>query len=252
MPASKNKVGWRELGLLLLSVALALGLAETFFRSFVWVERGTPYVEENRDTVYFSKRSITGRHTSPGEFDYIFHTNSRGLRSPEIQYERNSKPRILCLGDSFTFGIGASDDRSWPAMVAQQFASEGTPVEVVNGGVMGWGLAEYLIWLEREGRRYNPDLIVVGVHAGDWENASNGLITVNEKNELEKHPVIRKDVTRLKTIADWIPLYSLLMTNSALANYLKQIVVQRTEQGRNKKSAGVLSFEAARRLNELI
>src|SRR5207237_702151 len=92
----------------------------------------------------------------------------------------------------------------------------------------------------------------VGVHAGDWENASNGLITVNEKNELEKHPVIRKDVRRLKAIADWIPLYPLLMTNSALASYLKQIVVQRTEQGTNKKSAGGPSFEATRRLNELI
>ena len=116
-------------------------------------------------------------------------------------------------------------------------------------------LAEYLIWLEREGRRYEPNLVVVGVHASDWENASNGLITVNERNELEKHTVIRKDVRRLKAISDWIPFYQTLMTESALANYLKRIIVQRTKQGStltSKNSGGNRNFEATYRVNELI
>lgn len=226
---------WMKRGCALFaSAAAALVLLEFLTRLFVFVPRGTPYVAENPDTIYFNKPDIHGRHHSPGEFDYAFHTNSHGLRSPEIDHARTPARRILCLGDSFTFGIGVADDQTWPAQLGKALNTPtGNRLEVLNAGVMGWGLAEYLVWLQLEGCRYHPDLIVVGVHASDWENALNGLLTLDSQGALVRHQVVRKDVGVLKKIVGCIPFYNLLMTRSALANLIKQRVVQFTKRGAN-------------------
>ncbi len=59
--------------------------------------------------------------------------------------------RILCLGDSFTFGIGASDrDHAWPAILQAKLraALPGRSVDVINAGLPGQNsstLREHLI-----------------------------------------------------------------------------------------------------------
>jgi lysophospholipase L1-like esterase len=158
----------------ILFVLLVLA-AEVFLRSTVWIGRGTPYVTGSPDYHYIQKPGASGRHTSPEEFDAEFRINSKGLRGEEIDYSRNHAVRILCLGDSFTFGFGVEEQETWPAKLQQQLAAR-MPIEVVNGGVMGWGLAEYLIWFRNEGRKYQPDLVIVAVHASDWETRGTGSL----------------------------------------------------------------------------
>lgn len=224
----------RRLVLLVAACIVALLLVEFGLRLAFDVRRGTPYVAENPHTVYFNRPDISGIDHSPGEFHVAFHTNSRGLRSPETDYARGASARILCLGDSFTFGVGVGDDHTWPRQLDGLLDAElGRDVETVNAGVQGWGLVEYLIWYEREGRRYRPDLVIVGVHASDWKNALNGLVTRSADGELQRHQVVREDVKRLKRIAAVIPLYETLMAHSALAGMLKHSVVALTRQGTN-------------------
>lgn len=231
------------------SVALALFIAEGMVRLFVRVPLGTPYVMENPDTIYWNKPNVTGRHDSPGEFDYIFHTNSRGLRSPEVSMDRADRPRILCLGDSFTFGIGGGDDESWPMQLKRFLPDSNT--EILNAGVMGWGLAEYWIWLKLQGVLYRPDLVIVACHASDWENAGNGLVTLDTQGDLQRHPVVRRDIGRLKRLTRWIPFYDTLMSHSALANYLKQIVIRVTRQGTTQSPASTPLEDPVQRLAPL-
>jgi lysophospholipase L1-like esterase len=195
--------------------------AEVFLRWTGWVGRGTPYVIGSADYHYIQKAGASGRHVSPGEFDAEFHINSKGIRGAEIDYARNGSRRILALGDSFTFGFGVEDDQTWPAQLQRQLG-----VEVVNGGVMGWGLAEYLIWFQKEGVKYKPDLVVVGVHASDWVNAMNGLTSLDANGKIEVHQVPPDAQDKVRRMTRWIPFYDALMTHSALANVARNVVVK--------------------------
>jgi len=209
------------IGLLVASLLVCALLAEWVARELRLSNMGTPYVREDPDTIYSNTPLKAGRMTSPGEFSISFAINSNGLRSPESAYEKTGAQRVLALGDSFTFGVGAEDDETWPAHLAAGLAETGGDWEVLNAGVQGWGLAEYLIWLENEGVRYGPDWIVIGVHAGDWANARRGLLTLEDSGELRHHQVTRHQVGRLKELSEQIPFYELLVTHSSFANFLK-------------------------------
>lgn len=236
----KIKLWVKRLALVSVTLFVALLAAELVVRMVVWVPRGTPFVAENPDTIYITKPNISGRHISPGEFNYPFQTSSLGFRSAELGAGPAVAPRILCLGDSFTFGVGASDPETWPAQLEARLNSSGKKIEVVNAGVIGWGLAEYWVWTSNQAAKLAPSLIVVGCQAGDWRNAYYGLVSMDAEGKLQRHQVIRKDVSQLKAIVRHIPFYDTLMTHSALANLLKQAVVRITRKGTVVGMAGTV------------
>ena len=96
--------------------------------------------------------------------------NSKGLRGPEISYSRNaSRPRLLYLGDSVTIGYGlAKYDEAYPfrieALLEREFRQG---VETVNAGVNGYATWQQYLFLEREGLRYQPDVVIVGFVLND-------------------------------------------------------------------------------------
>ncbi|MFN0076477.1 MAG: SGNH/GDSL hydrolase family protein [Prosthecobacter sp.] len=204
---------------------------EVMVRWLVYVPRGTPHVTLNPDTIYYNKLGITGRHISPGEFDYEFNTNHQGFRGKTPVSSQAVVPRILCLGDSFTFGVGAADSETWPVRLQDALGTTGVSTEVVNAGVMGWGLTEYWIWSRQHASKYHPKLIIVGCHASDWENAFNGLVSLEPDGSLKTHQVVRKDVSVLKSITAKIPFYDFISTHSALAALIKESVIQWTRTG---------------------
>lgn len=236
----------QRIALMAVSLLIALLGAELVVRLTLYVPRGTPYVAEDPDTIYFNKPHILGRHDSPGEFSYQFKTGSKGFRSGEHGPRNSHVPRILCLGDSFTFGIGVDDLNTWPAQLETGLLASGKRPEVVNAGVMGWGLAEYWIWTSLHALEIQPSLIIVACHAGDWENASNGLTSLESDGTLKRHQVVRKDISRLKKVTAQIPLYDTLMTHSAIANLIKQAVIRVTNAGTT--GGAIMSAENVRDL----
>ena len=50
---------------------------------------------------------------------------------------RPAGPRIVCLGDSLTAGLGVSQDEAYPAVLQRRVRQAGHPHEVVNAGVSG-------------------------------------------------------------------------------------------------------------------
>lgn len=227
---------WRApLALLAVSGLLSLGILEVGARVLRLSNVGTPYVREDPDTIYSHIPGRRGRMESPGEFAVRFAINSKGLRSPEIDYPRTGRDRVLAIGDSFTFGVGAEDDESWPALLnAGLEANTPGAFETLNAGVQGWGLAEYWIWLGKEGRRYRPDWIVLGIHASDWTSAFRGLVSLDESGELAKHRRGAAGIDRLKQASAKIPFYETLMNWSVFANYLKGVVARRLRGGTTK------------------
>lgn len=107
------------------------------------------------------KRHFRGRFRML-EFDSTVSTNSLGMRDNEIDF---SKPRILCLGDSFTFGFGVENDETFCARLEARFSGR---YDVVNAGFAGGSSPDaYALWLSRRFNDVKPALIICSVFQND-------------------------------------------------------------------------------------
>jgi hypothetical protein len=95
------------------------------------------------------------------EFDTTVSTNSWGLRDREIDF---NKPRVLCIGDSFTFGFGVENGETFCARLEELF---GGRYDVVNAGIPGGAPDTYALWLSRWRDKLQPRLIVVNLFQND-------------------------------------------------------------------------------------
>lgn len=106
------------------------------------------------------------------DFRHEISTNSRGLRNRETSYARDARRRILCVGDSFTLGLGVESRDAFPSLL-----EAGLPdTEVINAGVLAWGTSQEWLWFEREGQRYSPDVLILEFFVNDfWDNEGGYL-----------------------------------------------------------------------------
>ena len=90
----------------------------------------------------------------------ILNTNSKGVRGKtEYNYERSpGRPRILMLGDSFTFGAEVADDETYSHYLESHLRN----TEVLNFGVQGYAHDQMLLYLKEEGVKYHPDIVILG------------------------------------------------------------------------------------------
>jgi|GEM_PF-5937015 len=97
-----------------------------------------------------------------GGADHPETINAAGLRGAELAPRQPGVLRILCMGESTTWGHKVGDDQTWPYALEQHLRAAGASVEVLNGGVSGWGLEQILRALQ-DGllRRLQPDVVLV-------------------------------------------------------------------------------------------
>jgi lysophospholipase L1-like esterase len=125
--------------------------------------------------------NLSFRHRS-SEFDYVFHSNSRGLRGPEIPLKAPADTyRIAVLGDSFVAGLGVADGDVLTVRLAEALsATAAKPIEVINLGRVGTSTIRELDVYETLGRPYHPDVVVLMFYAG------NDLLEVVEERDREE------------------------------------------------------------------
>lgn len=103
-------------------------------------------------------------------------TDSKGLRNTEIPREKSENTtRVLILGDSFTFGHGVNKSDTYPEVAEDRINSElrSQEIQVINGGVSGYGMKDQYILLKERGLEYQPDIIVSTINRNDWRSMSN-------------------------------------------------------------------------------
>lgn len=110
------------------------------------------------------KPNVRGLEVFPG---MTLNTNSKGVRGiVEFPYARTWKaPRILVLGDSFTFGDEVNDYETYPYFLQQLLPHS----EVINFGVHGYGHDQMLLYYLEEGKKYAPDIVILGFYSGDMD-----------------------------------------------------------------------------------
>ncbi|MDD5255175.1 MAG: SGNH/GDSL hydrolase family protein [Candidatus Omnitrophica bacterium] len=91
-------------------------------------------------------------------------TNSEGFRDREFSPEKEAGVfRIVCMGDSVTFGWPVPIDETYPNIL-ERFMRErfaGRKIEVINAGVPGYTSFQGLMLLEKKVLGYRPDLLIV-------------------------------------------------------------------------------------------
>ena len=101
---------------------------------------------------------------------YTVSTNSQGLRAArELAPAGSGAVRVLCLGDSFTFGVGVNDSEAYPAQLEGMLRAKypGREIEVVNAGMPFFDVIDELDYWEQKGRALKPDLVICQFYYND-------------------------------------------------------------------------------------
>jgi hypothetical protein len=146
-----------ELALLIASVAVALLLAELAVRlAGSGAPGGSGYAPIK-----------TGRRDR-------LPINALGYRDLErVQPKPEGVRRVVCLGDSFTWGVGVLFDDAWPQRIERTLSrTRGERWEAVNLAEPGMNAVEESQRLASEGFGYGPDVVVMGWVLNDSEDES--------------------------------------------------------------------------------
>jgi lysophospholipase L1-like esterase len=225
MTALKN-IPYKNLCVLFVSVLSTLVLCELILRVFVPVRYIGPTVSIY-DTIYGKshKKSFTTRRITP-EYTMQFTTNSLGFRGPEPE-SLPDRP-ILFLGDSFTVGYGVNDGEEFPALVQKALEKRygKNQIPVVNAGLAGNGNGQWVKFLRREGKKYNPRLVVLQFFHNDFnDNIGEHLFSLTLSGELEELPIPPPSKARvIQNVVEQIPALS----DSYLVGLIKQVLTSKT------------------------
>ena len=180
----------RNIGLALLSLVLTLAVCEGLLRVFGSgvLPRPDLYVED----------PAVGKRMRPGwtgdEFEAPVTINSKGLRNPEIPYEKPANTyRILALGDSWTFGFRMNEPDAYPRQLERLLQADAAArgdtrkIEVINAGVVGYSTDQEAAYLAVEGWKYQPDLVLLNYYPVN--DTHNKLASYKKRAAIEAlHP----------------------------------------------------------------
>jgi hypothetical protein len=93
-------------------------------------------------------------------------TNSQGFRGDRDFGEAVplGKHRIICSGDSVTFGYGVDDDHTW----CQLLTAMDSRLETVNMAQGGYGVDQAYLWYKRDGGRLRHDILILAPIKDDF------------------------------------------------------------------------------------
>jgi hypothetical protein len=179
-----SQQGWRS-SLLALAIGLVLAavVLEGLLRVFPQYALSPSLMHELR----WQATSHQGPDVNPNEFFEMFSPELGWDLKPHIRYggvtsnsqrlrgQREYAPepppgvrRVLCVGDSFVFGAGLTDEETMPAQLetALNVPAPGR-WEVLNLAVSGYGTDQQYLRLLQLGFSYSPDIVVLGFFEED-------------------------------------------------------------------------------------
>lgn len=115
------------------------------------------------DTPYLTYSPDLGWTIKPKGQTDLYQTNSQGIRGSH-DYQQTPPAgvlRIAAFGDSFTHASDVRDEETWQAYLRQQHPQ----LEVLNFGVPGYGTDQAYLRYLQEGRRYQPQIVLIGFMA---------------------------------------------------------------------------------------
>lgn len=127
----------------------------------------------------WSKTPNSTGHRKTSEFDVTYTINEQGLRDDPMPSP--AKPagayRVVVLGDSFVLGYTVDRHDLFVDQLEDWWTSEGRNVDVVNAGTEGWSTDQEVLWLQKNGAQFQPDLVLLCTYENDlfWNSQNRYL-----------------------------------------------------------------------------
>ncbi len=125
----------------------------------------------------------------------------------------SSKPAIVVLGDSFTFGMGVNDGEEYVSVMDSLLNEQ---YNVVNAGCGGWGITQEIRRFYDFGVHYSPKFVVIQFASNDPEDNLNYRVTRIENGKF----VFENSNNSL----NWLKKYlsTSIVQRSQLYNYFRE------------------------------
>jgi lysophospholipase L1-like esterase len=176
-----------KLGLALLVSVLVLAVSEAGLRA-VYPKGVVSPLPTDELWPWIRYDPILGWSNAPDYETKWFRIGPRKFRDSLIEPgNAEGSLRVICAGDSRTFGIWLNRsvfnyDNDYPRLLEERLRSEtkGRPVEVINAGVIGYNSAHGLRQLKTTLLAFHPDILVVAFGLNDQLLSWNPALRVSE------------------------------------------------------------------------
>jgi len=184
----------------LITILVFFLLLEGIFRLIYpfWYKKHEKEILEE-ETNFYKRDPVLGWTLTPdfeGERDihskkYYYKTNSLGIRDKDYPFKKpESVYRIICLGDSIT-EEGLSNEAAYPKLLEKKINagfSLDRRAEVINAGIVDYGIEQEYLFLKERGLNYKPDMVILGYFLNDGRGfvPSKAIFLKGFKNILGK------------------------------------------------------------------
>lgn len=149
-------------------------------------------------------------------WDIDLYGNRRSLRNRQIS---ETVKRVVCIGDSLTFGMHLAEQNSYPSQLYDKLQNRpGNSIDVRNAGISGHTSIQVLERLDRDVIAFCPDIVVV------WIGTNDGMLRKyadsRSDRPFDKPPVLYRSVL-LTTIYAWewlMPIVNLIRNSFGNVN----------------------------------
>lgn len=207
--------------LLLLSIFFSISLLEIYFRFNNFPVSGTWRIQD-QNGLYLNKTKGSSKHEfKKNTFIQVNYNFSKfnNRKYENIEYEIN-KPKILILGDSFTFGWLLKDEDTYIYKLQKDFPN----YYFVNVASGGWGFSDYASYLENYCKLINPlhTFIFISNITNDLDDSFYSKLYSLENENLLKG---KNDISSFKKHFGNTGLYQLILENFYTLQFLRNIFV---------------------------
>ena len=206
---------------ILVSVLFSLILVEILVRSFYpqslddyWTEKENEFgLTVNKNNYLFQNHRVK-QHVAT----YKFGSYRNRIT---IQNDNFKKlPKILILGDSFTFGWLLEDEFTY----VHKLQIDNSNFHLINSSVAGWGASSYTSFVEIFCEEINPKKIIIFINTDDFNRSIKENYYLLKNGNLVKNKITFEKKMSITFLDKNIPFYRFLKKNSQSFILLRNVV----------------------------
>ena len=208
--------------ILLISTILVLVLVLEIFINFFFpqdLQRYWVYNEKSHG-LSINKKNYTHKLHRFNSFRAKYTFGEYHNRITKINKNTKNKPKILVLGDSFTFGWLVKDEDTY----IHKFQKNHLDYDFINVSVGAWGSSQYTLFSELFCKQINPVKIFVFLNSDDSHRGYKLKFYQIKNGILLKTKIDFIDIQKESNFDKKIPFYKFLKSNSHLFMLTRNVV----------------------------
>ncbi len=161
-------IDWKDFILLIVTVVVCIGFFEISLRIWNPMIARPVSSQIHRASDIYDWELIPNSSAVGGQMGEEFKINSEGIRGNENELKKLPEvKRIICIGGSFTFGVGVDIEETYTKYIKKILEEKGSKVEASNYGVIGYNMWQYVETLKRKVLKFNPDIVTIALSPDD-------------------------------------------------------------------------------------